>query len=528
MSSKQTKHFCPVGFFVCLEASYQKNKKHDRERERTHPMYSMVQLKTLVSCGREPARSLPLRRGFLLIPLILVCFAFLSQMQAAPNVSPTPDGCYSGFTTAEGCKALQNLTTGAGNTAVGWYSLFEATTGSYNTGLGGGTLVLDTADSNTATGAAALLLNGTGTQNCAYGTDALVYNGFGVDGADFNNGFGAFALFNNSDGYQNNAVGNHALFENISGAGNTAVGDLALQNNDSSGNAEGNINTAVGAQALLANVDGDSNNAVGYSALENLTDGTQNNAVGTFALVNSNGAANTAVGDSAFMSSATGSFNTIIGWHAGLDNGNVDGNDNIYIGAGAGLPGGGNENSAIRIGEPGFIAGCWIQGISGVTATGGSAVFVNASGKLGTLTSSARFKDDIKPMEKASESIFALNPVTFHYKKQIDANGTPQFGLVAEEVAKVNPDLVINDQSGKPYTVRYEAVNAMVLNEFLKEHRTVQDLKATAEKQQATIALQDSQIKALTASLREQATQIQKVSAQLEMIKPAPQVVETR
>src|ERR1051325_1947372 len=108
MSPKQTKDFCPVGFFVCLGADYQKTKKHDRERERTHPMYSMVQLKTLVSCGREPARSLPLRRGFLLIPLILVCFAFLSQMQAAPNVSPTPDGCYNGFTTAEGCKALQH------------------------------------------------------------------------------------------------------------------------------------------------------------------------------------------------------------------------------------------------------------------------------------------------------------------------------------------------------------------------------------------------------------------------------------
>src|ERR1051325_11564681 len=146
MSPKQTKDFCPVGFFVCLGADYQKTKKHDRERERTHPMYSMVQLKTLVSCGREPARSLPLRRGFLLIPLILVCFAIPLAAHAAPQALPTPiagnpDGCYPGFTTAEGCKALQHLTTGAGNTAVGWYSLFEATTGSYNTGLGGRTPV---------------------------------------------------------------------------------------------------------------------------------------------------------------------------------------------------------------------------------------------------------------------------------------------------------------------------------------------------------------------------------------------------
>ena len=487
-------------------------------------MYSLIQVKTFVSCGRDPARSLPLGRGFLLIPLILVCFAFLPQMQAAPNVSPAPDGCYPGFNTAEGCNALKNVT-GAGNTGVGWYSLFEDTTGSYNTGLGGGTLVLNTADSNTATGAAALLLNGDGTQNCAYGTDALVYNGYGVSGANFNNAFGAFGLFNNTDGYTNNAVGNHALFENIHGAGNTAVGDLALQNNDSSGLALGNINTAVGAQALLANDDGDSNNAVGYSALENNVDGTQNNAMGTFALVNSAGAANTAVGDSTFMNGVTGSFNTVIGWHAGSATG-VDGSDNIYIGATAGPAGA--ENGSLRIGDPGFITGAWIAGIFGATAPVGIPVVVSATGKLGTVVSSARFKDDIKPMDKASEAIFALNPVTFHYKKALDANGTPQFGLVAEQVAKVNPDLVVSDPNGKPYTVRYEAVNAMLLNEFLKEHRTVQELKVTAEKQQATIALQESQIKALTASLREQATQIQKVSAQVEMIKPAPQVVENR
>ena len=498
-------------------------------------MYSIIH--TLVSCGREPARPLPLRRGFLLIPLLLVCLALPLAAQAAPQALPSPlpspanpDGCYPGFTTAEGCNALQNLTTGAGNTAVGWYSLFEATTGSYNTALGGGTLVLDTADSNTATGAAALLLNVDGTQNCAYGTDALVYNGFGVSGANFNNGFGAFSLYNNSDGYQNNAVGNHALFENIHGAGNTAVGDLALQSNDETGNALGNINTAVGASALNSNTDGDSNNAVGaaslYGALGNNTIGVQNNAMGVDALGNSiDGSANTAVGDSAFAGNVDGSFNTVIGWDAGEG---VEGTDNIYVGATSGLPGGGAETGTIRIGDPGFVSACWIAGIAGQTATAGSPVFVTATGKLGTVTSSARYKDDIKPMDKASESIFALNPVTFRYKKAIDANGTPQFGLVAEQVAKVNPDLVIRDTDGKPYTVRYEAVNAMLLNEFLKEHHTVQDLKVTAEKQQATIALQENQIKALTASLREQATQIQKVSAQLEMIKPTPQVVENR
>jgi hypothetical protein len=526
MARQQTGNFCPVGFFVCSKPSDQEPNKQDRERERTDPMYSMIQLKTLVSCGREPARSLPSGRGFLLIPLVLVCFAFVLQLQAAPSVAPPPDGCYPGFTTAEGCHALELLTTGAGNTGIGWYSLFLNTTGSYNSALGAGTLVLNNADSNTSVGAAALLLNtkgtgaSSGTQNVAVGTDSLVYNsGTATDGSgSYNNAFGAFALFSNTDGYSNNSFGNHALFENIHGAANTAVGDLALQNNDSSGNGDGNINTAVGAQALKANVDGDSNNAVGYSALQINTTGAQNNAMGVFALQNATGAANTAVGDSAFINGATGSFNTVIGWQAGAGTG-VDGHDNIYIGATSG-PASGAENSTIRIGDPGFVTTCFMAGIQNSTVTG-SAVLVDANGQLGVATSSARFKDDIKPMNKASESILALQPVTFHYKKAIDANGTPQFGLVAEEVAKVNPDLVIRDRDGKPYTVRYEAVNAMLLNEFLKEHRTVQE-------QQATIAVQESQIKALTAGLREQAAQIQKVSAQLEMIKPAPQVVENR
>jgi len=411
-------------------------------------MYSIIQ--TLVSCGRDPARPLPLRRGFLLIPLILVCFAFLSQMQAAPaapDVSPAPDGCYPNFNTAEGCLALNGISSGSGNTGVGWRTLSVGNTANYNTALGAGALVLNTNDSNTATGAVAMLLNVTGTQNCAYGTDTMVFNGqFGHSGANFNDGFGAFALFNNLDGYTNNAFGNHALFENQHGAGNTAVGDLALQDNDS------NINTAVGAQALLANTDGDSNNAVGYSALENNTTGTQNNAMGVYALLNNTGAANTAVGDSAFMTGVNGAFNTVIGWHAG----GFDGSDNIYVGATSGPTA--NENGAIRIGDPGFITGCWIAGISGATATGGVPVVVNAGGKLGTVP------------------------------------------------------------AGSPLS----------MNNLLKQQQLVQQLKATTEKQAATIALQEAQIKSLTAGLREQATQIQKVSAQLEMIKPAPQVVENR
>ena len=150
----------------------------------------------------------------------------------------------------------------------------------------------------------------------------------------------------------------------------------------------------------------------------------------------------------------------------------------------------------------------FIAGISG-TAVVGDAVVVDAKGQLGTATSSARFKNDIKPMDKASESILTLKPVTFRYKS--DSKGAPQFGLIAEEVAKVNPDLVVRDRKGEIYSVRYEAVNAMLLNEFLKEHRK-------NEEQEATIARLGKQIEALTAGL-------QKVSAQLEASKPAPQMV---
>ena len=205
--------------------------------------------------------------------------------------------------------------------------------------------------------------------------------------------------------------------------------------------------------------------------------------------------------------------------------------ENIYIGDTAGTldntgASPGDEAGVIRIGS--VFAGntaCFINGISGQTASGGVAVYINSNGKLGTLTSSARFKTEIKPMDKASESILVLKPVTFRYKKEIDANRIPQFGLVAEDVEKVNPDLVVNGRDGKPYTVRYEAVNAMLLNEFLKEHHTVQELKSTVAKQEAIIAQQQKGMEAVTARLEEQDSKIQKVSAQLELSKPAPRTV---
>src|SRR6267378_651973 len=458
-----------------------------------------------------------------LLAVALVCFAFLPQMQAAPVPNPlgtplpgypSPDGCYAAFTTAEGCNALALLGAGVGNTGLGWYSLFLVGSGNFNTGTGAGALALTTASGNTATGAGAMLLNTSGRRNTAAGEDTLLYNDTGL----YNGAFGAFALFNNTNGFSNNAMGDSALLSNVHGAQNTALGDLALANNDFTADGLGNFNTAVGAETLLNNTNGDSNNAVGAYALSGNTIGIFNQAMGVLALSsNLVGSANIAIGDSTLVNLGTGgpsSFNTVIGDAAG--GALTSGSDNIYIGATSGGPA--VESGAIRIGDPLFVSGCWIAGIFG-NLTPGVPVYINALGKLSTTPSSQRYKEDIKRMDKASEALFALNPVTFRYKKEFDATGTPQFGLVAEEVAKVNPDLVYRDNEGKIYSVRYEAVNAMLLNEFIKEHRTV-------EKQQATMASQEAQIKWLTETVKQQATQIQKVSAQVEMIRPTPQVVE--
>jgi hypothetical protein len=201
------------------------------------------------------------------------------------------------------------------------------------------------------------------------------------------------------------------------------------------------------------------------------------------------------------------------------------GSNNIDIGA----FGAAGESNTIRIGKGGVQTATYIQGISGRTVAGGVGVIVGANGHLGTVTSSARFKEAIKPMDKASEAILALKPVTFRYKKELDPDGIPQFGLVAEEVEKANRDLVARDDQGKIYTVRYDAVNAMLLNEFLKEHRKVEEQEAaiTELKQdfQSKLAEQQKETQVLAVGLKEQASQIQKVSAQLEMSRPAPRTV---
>jgi Chaperone of endosialidase len=265
-----------------------------------------------------------------------------------------------------------------------------------------------------------------------------------------------------------------------------------------------NSNTAEGTQALFSNTTGMANTAIGVGALYKNTTGVSNTATGMAALgSNTTGFSNTAIGARALFL-ATGDYNVALGDSAGQFL--TTGDNNIDIGYNVlGVKG---ESNTIRIGNTDIIA-TYLSGISGQTVVGGAAVFVDSNGKLGTMTASTRFSDEIKPMDKASEAILTLKPVTFRYKQEIDSKGIRQFGLIAEEVEKVNPDLIVRDKEGKPYSVRYDQVNAMLLNEFLKERGKV-------EKLEASVACQQKQIETLTAGL-------QKVSAQLEMSKPAPQ-----
>jgi hypothetical protein len=434
--------------------------------------------------------------------LALALFTVSSTVRA---VSPPPDGGYLFDNTAEGTNALFHLTSGSDNTAIGNLALFDNTNGSDNTAIGAFALEQNTGFSNTATGSSALAANTSGDGNTATGAFALSSNTIGR----FNTAVGHEALLDNVSGGKNTACGFGALISNT-GDDNTAVGYEALLNN------RGVDNTATGVDALLSNTTGNSNTAAGSNALQLNTAGSNNTANGLSALFSNNtGSNNTACGVSALASNTgghdnmadgaqalfqnkTGSFNIALGSNAGV---NLTGSNNIDIGA----PGVAGESSKIRIGVKGTHNGTFIAGISGVPVSG-TQVVVNANGKLGVATSSARFKEAIKPMDKASETILALKPVTFRYKEELDPDKIPQFGLVAEEVEKVNPDLIARDEEGKVMSVRYEAINAMLLNEFLKAHRKL-------EQQQATIQRQQKQIEALTAAVRN-------VSVQLELGKP--------
>src|SRR5206468_8005445 len=381
--------------------------------------------------------------------------------------------------TASGQGALFNNTTANDNTANGYFALQSNTTG----------------NNNTADGYQALTSNTTGSNNTAIGFQALFSNT-----ADDNTATGESGLFSNTTGINSTADGSAALFTNTTGSRNTATGNGALFSNTT-----GDRNTATGTGALTANT-GTGNTAHGDAALNDNTIGVNNTATGLQAMLfNTTGSTNTSVGNDALRNNTTGSNNIAVGGAAGFNL--TTGSNNIDIGN-AGVAG---ESRKIRVGTRGTHTNTFIAGISGATVPGGVGVIVGSNGQLGTVVSSERFKDAIKPMDKASEAILALKPVTFHYKKELDPDGIPQFGLVAEQVEKVNPDLVARDAKGKVYTVRYEAVNAMLLNEFLKEHRMVQQ--------------QEKEIDALKAELKEQRALIQKVNDKVELGKPAPQTV---
>jgi hypothetical protein len=402
------------------------------------------------------------------ILLALGSFALPQRIQA---VGPDTDGNIPGSNNGEGIGVLVSRTGGVWNTGTGFEALNHLTGGNQNTATGLRALNSDTNGGfNTATGVLSLFSN---------------INGF------FNSATGAYSLANNTTGSDNVANGYSALYYNIDGHDNTATGFGALYHNTT-----GLSNTANGVQALYSNTSGSGNTAIGLFALKNITGDYDSNIA--------------------------------LGANAGVNL--FAGENNIYIGS-VGVD---TESNTIHIGYA--QTKTLIAGISGVDEGGTpSAVYINGNGRLGTQppASSRRFKKEIRPMDRASEGILRLKPVTFHYKS--DASSAPQFGLIAEEVAEVNPDLVVRDENGEIYTVRYDAVNAMLLNEFLKEHRKVeqQDRKMRGQdhkiqQQETTIAQLKKEMETVVARLEKQGVQIQKVSAQLEVSKPAPQTVSNK
>ena len=427
---------------------------------------------------------------------VLVWFAIAALVRA---VVPAPDGSYPSFNTAEGQNALFNLTTGVGNTAVGWFSLWSDSDGSYNTALGAGTLLFNTGNQST----------GDGKQNTAVATAALFSDTVGFS----NIANGVLALFTNTEGSSNTAVGNSALSSNTIGNSNTAVGPFALFS--SSGAID--RNTAVGAEALFSDTGGHENTAIGTAALHENTNGSHNVAVGNSALSTNT----SATGVTALTSNTTGDNNTAIGF-SGLFN-NATGFENIGLSRAAGQ----NVITAdhvIAIGANGqnLSNSCFIgqiyTNIQPEVGTDPDLVTINSNGRLGrSNVSSRRYKHDIQPMHKASEAIYTLNPVSFRYHKQYDQTQTIAFGLIPEEVAEVNPDLVGRDLEGQPESVRYEQINAMLLNEFLKEQRRGDEQDCKIQKQETTISELRSEIRSLAAMVNDQASEWRNVSAQLQI-----------
>ncbi len=391
------------------------------------------------------------------------------------------------FNTAMGVSALGSNTTGEGNTASGAFALFANSAGNGNTA--DGTLALSTnttGSSNTASGYQTLFSNTSGGSNTATGYQALFSNTIGAD----NTANGAGALIDNIGGTDNTAVGFNALNSNSNGTFNTGSGSGALQ-----ANTTGSFNTATGADALYFSDGGDDNTATGFEALVFNTTGADNTAIGIQALhQNTTGTLNTALGEQALYDNTTGTNNTALG--AGAGNSHVSGDDNIYIGnIGDAFP---NESNAVRIGTVGVHQRVYVAGVLGVTGSG-IAMQIYPDGQIGTVSSSARYKDEIRDMADASSAMMKLRPVTYRFKGQTD--GSRQFGLVAEEVEDVLPELVVRNAAGQVEAVSYHEMPAMLLNELQKQQKTIESQASAIAQQEQDAAARRRQIEDLLTRL---------------------------
>jgi len=377
----------------------------------------------------------------------------------AGNFSLTGD-----FNVGVGVGSLFSNTEGTINTAIGAFSLLLNTSGSINTAVGAGSLYSNREGSgNTSVGFLSLAYTQSSFANTAVGTLSLLYDSVG----DYNTAIGFETLVSNTAGSSNTAVGAQSLSSNTTGTQNTAVGDSSLYHNT-----RGDRNVAVGASSLFANTLGGHNVAVGYESLKN----------------NITGGHNTALGDTTLFSLTTGNQNIAIGsgsgsGYTGSESGNIIVGNSGTVG----------ESDVIRIGTTGSHSACYIAGIDGATISGGCPVHVDSNGKLGTITSSQRYKDEVKDMGKASENLLKLRPVSFKYKKEIDPVGLLQYGLVAEEVAKIAPDLVVySPKDGQPETVRYHLLVPMILNEYQKQNIILTDALARLDALEKSVAVMKS------------------------------------
>ncbi|HEY0782868.1 MAG TPA: tail fiber domain-containing protein [Thermoanaerobaculia bacterium] len=326
----------------------------------------------------------------------------------------------------------------------------------------------------------------------------------GTSTGNRNTALGEFALSSNTSGSDNTAVGSDAMLANTIGGANTALGSFALLSNTN-----GSANVAIGGSCLVSNTTGAGNTGVGASAMTFNTSGSNNTAIGLDALANSTtGANNTALGSNALVNNSNGSSNIAIGLSAGHQI--VHGSNNIDIGNLA--PG--DESDTIRIGTSQTSA--FLAGVNGVTISSGTAVFVNSSGQLGTMTSSLRFKEDVQGMGEASDGLLQLRPVTFRYKTPYDdGSHLKQYGLIAEEVAKVFPDLVQLDAQGKPFAVRYQSLDAMLVNELQKEHAALASARTQVSELEAQVARQQAAIESQKRAADDQEARLLKLEARL-------------